>query len=87
MMLDKWELLSSMQALLIYMMLRVQEGENMYNNFDVLLLSAMWVRKCGFLAPIQLLTQISGHCMFLESQDRQPRMRIANWAKLWYYIR
>jgi hypothetical protein len=43
--LDKWELLSSMQALLIYMMLRLQDGENTHNNFDVLLLSAMWVRK------------------------------------------
>ncbi|KAH7066852.1 hypothetical protein BKA63DRAFT_571251 [Paraphoma chrysanthemicola] len=44
---DKWELLSSMQALLIYMMLRLQDGENTHNNFDVLLLSAMWVVACS----------------------------------------
>jgi len=34
-----------MQALLIYMLLRLGEGERPDNNFDVALLSAMWVRK------------------------------------------
>jgi hypothetical protein len=34
-----------MQALLIYMLLRLQEGETVQNNFDALLLSTMWVRN------------------------------------------
>ncbi|KAF1851288.1 uncharacterized protein K460DRAFT_273591 [Cucurbitaria berberidis CBS 394.84] len=45
--LDRWELLSSMQALLIYMLVRVQEGETMYNNIDVLLLSTVWIVSSG----------------------------------------
>jgi hypothetical protein len=32
-----------MQALLVYMLLRLQEGETMHNNFDVVLLTTMWV--------------------------------------------
>jgi hypothetical protein len=39
----QWELLSSMQALLIYTLLRLGEGETADNNIDVALLSAMWV--------------------------------------------
>ncbi|KAH7406726.1 hypothetical protein DE146DRAFT_753280 [Phaeosphaeria sp. MPI-PUGE-AT-0046c] len=45
--LDAWELLSSMQALLLYMLLRLQDGEKEYNDFDVLLLSTMWVVGCA----------------------------------------
>jgi len=45
--LDKWALLSSMQALLVYMLLRLSEGETPHNNFDVPLLSAMWVVACA----------------------------------------
>jgi hypothetical protein len=40
----RWELLSSMQALLIYTLLRLGEGETVdNNNIDRALLSAMWV--------------------------------------------
>lgn len=39
----RWELLSSMQALLIYTLLRLGEGETADNNIDRALLSAMWV--------------------------------------------
>ncbi|KAH7111801.1 hypothetical protein B0J11DRAFT_512049 [Dendryphion nanum] len=39
--LDRWELLSSMQALLIYILIRLQDGETVYNNFDILLLSTV----------------------------------------------
>jgi hypothetical protein len=41
--LDKWDLLASMQALLVYMLLRLQEGETKDNNLDVLLLSTLFV--------------------------------------------
>jgi hypothetical protein len=43
--LDAWELLSSMQALLIYMLLRLDEGETEHNNFDTLLLTTAWARS------------------------------------------
>jgi hypothetical protein len=70
-MLDEWELLSSMQALLIYMILRLQEGESMYNNFDVLLLSAMWVSQFQITVPGEPLTELSGCCMRPKSQNRE----------------
>ncbi|KAH7109300.1 hypothetical protein B0J11DRAFT_238050 [Dendryphion nanum] len=38
---DRWELLSSMQALLIYILIRLQEGETEHNNVDVLLLATV----------------------------------------------
>ncbi|RAQ51718.1 hypothetical protein AFGD_006027 [Aspergillus flavus] len=39
--LNKWELLAAMQALSIYIIIRLDEGETEYNNFDVLLLKAI----------------------------------------------
>ncbi|PIG90117.1 hypothetical protein AARAC_001926 [Aspergillus arachidicola] len=39
--LNKWELLAAMQALSIYIIIRLDEGETDYNNFDVLLLKAI----------------------------------------------
>ncbi|KAE8361121.1 hypothetical protein BDV27DRAFT_148096 [Aspergillus caelatus] len=55
--LNKWELLAAMQALSIYIIIRLDEGETDYNNFDVLLLntittfttrgSANWERWCS----------------------------------------
>ncbi|KAF2828222.1 hypothetical protein CC86DRAFT_348301 [Ophiobolus disseminans] len=45
--LDKWALLASMQALLLYMLLRLSEGEQPHNNFDVPLLSALWLIACA----------------------------------------
>lgn len=41
---DKWNLLSSMQALTVYILVRLQEGETVDNNHDVLLLSTFKVR-------------------------------------------
>ncbi|KAB8219827.1 hypothetical protein BDV33DRAFT_191739 [Aspergillus novoparasiticus] len=38
---NKWELLAAMQALSIYTIIRLDEGETEYNNFDVLLLKAI----------------------------------------------
>jgi hypothetical protein len=32
-----------MQALLLYMLLRLDEGETEHNNFDTLLLTTAWV--------------------------------------------
>jgi hypothetical protein len=40
-----------MQALLIYMLLRLQQGETPYNDFDVLLLGTMWVRLAPLPSP------------------------------------
>ncbi|OGM48254.1 hypothetical protein ABOM_002092 [Aspergillus bombycis] len=39
--LNKWELLAAMQALSIYIIIRLDEGETDYNNFDSLLLKAI----------------------------------------------
>ena len=40
---DKWNLLSTMQALTVYILVRLQEGETPDNNHDVLLLSTLFV--------------------------------------------
>jgi len=40
---DKWALLLAIQALAIYVMIRLDEGETEYNNFDTLLLSTVMV--------------------------------------------
>ncbi|KAH8728127.1 hypothetical protein GQ44DRAFT_702664 [Phaeosphaeriaceae sp. PMI808] len=52
---NKWELLSSMQALLIYMLLRLQEGETVYNNMDTLLLSTVWIVVCGLNHKLHII--------------------------------
>ncbi|KAK3686592.1 hypothetical protein LTR37_019653 [Vermiconidia calcicola] len=39
--LDKWQVLAAMQALLIYIVVRLDEGETDYNNFDSLLLKTV----------------------------------------------
>ena len=41
---SKWSLLAAHQALSIYIMVRLCEGENEYNNLDVLLLGTVAVR-------------------------------------------
>jgi hypothetical protein len=45
-----------MQALLIYMLLRLQEGETEQNNFDALLLSTMWVCDIDKLAFVHKMS-------------------------------
>lgn len=40
----KWELLAAMQALVIYIIMRLDEGETEYNNFDLLLCKTVIVR-------------------------------------------
>ena len=40
---NKWELLAAMQALSIYTMIRLDEGETEYNNVDALLIAAIIV--------------------------------------------
>lgn len=42
--LTKWELLAAMQALSIYILVRLDEGETEHNDFDFLLLEAVAVR-------------------------------------------
>ncbi|KAG2170740.1 hypothetical protein VTO58DRAFT_110979 [Aureobasidium pullulans] len=41
--LNAWELLAAMQALSIYLLLRLQEGETDYNNYDYLMLTTVIV--------------------------------------------
>lgn len=42
--LNKWELLAAMQALPIYILIRLDEGETDHNNFDTLLITTVIVR-------------------------------------------
>lgn len=42
--LNRWEALAALQALSIYILIRVDEGETEHNNLDFLLLSAVTVR-------------------------------------------
>ena len=42
--LTKWGLLAAMQALSIYILVRLDEGETQHNDFDFLLLEAVAVR-------------------------------------------
>lgn len=41
--LNKWELLAAMQALSIYIIMRLEEGETEHNDVDFLLLSTVTV--------------------------------------------
>lgn len=41
--LNKWELLATMQATAIYILIRLDEGETDYNNYDCLLLTTVAV--------------------------------------------
>jgi hypothetical protein len=43
--LNRWELLAAIQAMAVYLILRVSEGETEYNNFDSLLQTTVIVRK------------------------------------------
>lgn len=49
--LNKWELLAAMQALSIYILIRLDEGETDHNNSDSLLLATVIVG----LAPASFL--------------------------------
>jgi hypothetical protein len=51
-----------MQALLIYMLLRLHQGETRYNDFDGVLLSTMWVR----LSPLHLSLNVLYSCMMVN---------------------
>jgi hypothetical protein len=46
---DRWELLTSMQSLLIYLLMRLAEGETDYNNSDVQILAT--IRVCVSSLP------------------------------------
>ena len=48
--LNRWELLAAIQALAVYFIVRVSEGETEYNNFDSLLQTTFLVSKYLFLA-------------------------------------
>lgn len=40
---NKWELLAAMQAITIYILIRLDEGETEHNNIDFLLVKAIVV--------------------------------------------
>jgi hypothetical protein len=46
--LTKWELLAAMQALSIYIIIRLDEGETDYNGFDSLLFTTVIVSLAQF---------------------------------------
>lgn len=54
--LSRWELLTAMQALSIYILIRVDEGETEYNDFDALLIAAVTVSLTPALFFILYLT-------------------------------
>jgi hypothetical protein len=41
-----------MQALLVYMLVRLQEGETEWNDFDGVLLNTLWVSNTFLLAVL-----------------------------------
>jgi hypothetical protein len=49
--LNQWELLAAVQALAVYLIVRVSEGETEYNNFDSILQTTVLVSKYFVLAP------------------------------------
>jgi hypothetical protein len=50
---NKWELLATLQAILIFVLVRLEEGETEHNNFDFLLGAAVTVGStpASFLLP------------------------------------
>ncbi|GAM37301.1 hypothetical protein TCE0_023r07116 [Talaromyces pinophilus] len=62
----KWELLAAMQALAIYIIMRLDEGETEYNNFDLLLC------KTVILISRQ-------HNLHLDSRDSNPESKWQKW--------
>lgn len=40
---DRWELLGSLQALAVYLFVRISEGETEYNNIDTLFINVIIV--------------------------------------------
>jgi hypothetical protein len=56
-----------MQALLIYMLLRLHQGETRYNDFDGVLLSTMWVRLSSLHLPLNVFYSL--HDGGLTSQN------------------
>jgi hypothetical protein len=40
---NQWELLAAMQALSVYLLVRLQEGETEHNNYDSLILTTVIV--------------------------------------------
>lgn len=76
-----------MQALLIYMLIRLGEGEQPENNFDVALLSTMWVRNSIISGPLPITDQSVDCSLCIEPQDWQLRLRIAIWSQPRYILR
>jgi hypothetical protein len=49
--LKKWELLAALQALSIYILIRLDEGETQHNDLDFLLLETVAVRVALYSFP------------------------------------
>lgn len=52
---SKWELLAAMQALAIYIIIRLDDGETEYNGFDSLLIAAVTVSLGNTLRSVDLV--------------------------------
>ena len=73
---DEWELLAAMQALLIYILIRLDEGETEYNNLDSLMIAAVSVRS-------PYLVQVSGNGLWAGTNIRPAdRGHTAQWLCL-----
>jgi hypothetical protein len=59
--LNRWELLAASQALSIYVLIRLDEGETEDNNFDFLMCSAVTVYFFSVWVMDQLSLQNAGH--------------------------
>lgn len=58
--LSKWELLAAMQALAVYILIRLSEGET-DDNFDFLLLATMTVSLLGIKLVLMLTKRYIDH--------------------------
>jgi hypothetical protein len=47
---NKWQLLAAMQALLVYLIFKVDEGQPEYNSFDSLLVALVVVSQAFLIA-------------------------------------
>lgn len=55
---NKWQLLAAMQALLVYLIFKVDDGQPEYNSFDSLLVAAIVVSQ-AFLIGISLVKHLA----------------------------
>jgi hypothetical protein len=72
--LNRWELLAAVQALAVYLIVRVSEGETEYNNFDSLLQNTVAVKTSLFLCLVIVTHEKQVVCaqFNLHEKNSQP---------------